>query len=401
MASPLPIFVSHSHADNQWCRPFVQALHDAGIDVWYDEKGISGGAQWMATIEQELQTRDIFLLVLTPEAWSSEWVQRELQLALITKRVIIPVMLKQTAISGFLLTVQFIDATHGQAEETVRRVLSIIQIPATPGKVAPIAIPQEASEGMNSPISRLALPSAFSEWGYQSTILNGREIILPPTAQIPAGPFLMGTISGDSAPQCHVELQAFRIGVFAVTVAEYICAVRAKVVPTPSYFKYNPRISPGGDLSFTWREQIGVLANPVVGVTWYMAQDYAAWLNQLTGQPWRLPNEAEWEKAAKQSTTMTGTISNLSTVFVGAERQSFNEMPFNMIHNAWEWTSSQYADYPYDATDGREDTHNAELARRTARGGSIQLHPKTEMVTLRGAFPPSITDLIGFRLALG
>ena len=38
------IFVSHAHQDNAWCRPFVEALKSLGLDVWYDEKGLQGGA---------------------------------------------------------------------------------------------------------------------------------------------------------------------------------------------------------------------------------------------------------------------------------------------------------------------------------------------------------------------
>jgi eukaryotic-like serine/threonine-protein kinase len=38
---------------------------------------------------------------------------------------------------------------------------------------------------------------------------------------------------------------------------------------------------------------------PVVGVTWFAAAAYAAWLADRTGLPWRLPAELEWEKAAR------------------------------------------------------------------------------------------------------
>ena len=34
-----------SHHDNAWCREFVAALQLAGWDVWYDEKGLGGGAR--------------------------------------------------------------------------------------------------------------------------------------------------------------------------------------------------------------------------------------------------------------------------------------------------------------------------------------------------------------------
>ena len=38
---------------------------------------------------------------------------------------------------------------------------------------------------------------------------------------------------------------------------------------------------------------------PVVNVDWHSASAYAAWLAEETGQPWRLPTELEWEKAAR------------------------------------------------------------------------------------------------------
>jgi formylglycine-generating enzyme required for sulfatase activity len=38
---------------------------------------------------------------------------------------------------------------------------------------------------------------------------------------------------------------------------------------------------------------------PVVGVTWYEAQAYCNWLRGVTGQAFRLPTEAEWERAAR------------------------------------------------------------------------------------------------------
>ena len=38
---------------------------------------------------------------------------------------------------------------------------------------------------------------------------------------------------------------------------------------------------------------------PVVGVSWFDAVDYCAWLAAATGTPYRLPTEAEREKAAR------------------------------------------------------------------------------------------------------
>ena len=39
--------------------------------------------------------------------------------------------------------------------------------------------------------------------------------------------------------------------------------------------------------------------HPVVHITWFEAVAFAHWLAETTGQPWRLPSELEWEKAAR------------------------------------------------------------------------------------------------------
>ena len=96
------LFVSHSSQDNDWCRPFVAALTsaDPSLDVWYDEHGLSGGSAWVQTLQQELQARDVVVLILTPDSLASQWVQEEMQLALATRRTILPVMHKPSNLTA-------------------------------------------------------------------------------------------------------------------------------------------------------------------------------------------------------------------------------------------------------------------------------------------------------------
>jgi len=70
------LFVSHSHADNVFCRRLVESLRAAGLDVWYDESDLRG-ADLDSTIERELRSRDTYVVVFSPQAVESRWVRSE------------------------------------------------------------------------------------------------------------------------------------------------------------------------------------------------------------------------------------------------------------------------------------------------------------------------------------
>lgn len=116
------VFVSHSHKDAAWCDPFVDALAGYSIDIWYDRKGLYAGAQWVRTIEDELSSRDVFLVVITPESWASEWVREELALALASQKRVVGVVAKPTQVSGFILQRQMLEVTGQDAATAARTV---------------------------------------------------------------------------------------------------------------------------------------------------------------------------------------------------------------------------------------------------------------------------------------
>src|ERR1700680_4218469 len=82
---PIRIFVSHSSADNDFGTRLVHDLrHTLGLQdaVWYDSQGgLIGGTSWWLTIMQEIRTSNIFLIILSPDAMSSEWVKAEVTIA--------------------------------------------------------------------------------------------------------------------------------------------------------------------------------------------------------------------------------------------------------------------------------------------------------------------------------
>ena len=110
-------------------------------------------------------------------------------------------------------------------------------------------------------------------------------------------------------------------------------------------------------------------AQPVVGICWFEARAYCAWLSVQTGQTFRLPTEAEWEAAARGGQRRRYAFGNN---FDAARCNTFEthirrttpigvfpggKTPAGLVDmtgNTWDWTSSLYTTYPYDTADGRE-----------------------------------------------
>lgn len=151
---------------------------------------------------------------------------------------------------------------------------------------------------------------------------------------------------------------------------------------------------------------------PVVGVNWYEATTYAAWLTKVTGKGYRLPSEAEWEWAARRNhqrypwgnqwdanaCNWQGSQLNRSNPLgVYAHAASADGLQ-ELAGNVYEWTSTLYRPYPYVANDGREDPQ-AE-GRRIARGGSWTADKTRVRCACRDDFNPWNWDYSsGFRLA--
>jgi formylglycine-generating enzyme required for sulfatase activity/glutaredoxin len=159
---------------------------------------------------------------------------------------------------------------------------------------------------------------------------------------------------------------------------------------------------------------------PVVGVSWYEAMALAHWASLETDTSVRLPTEAEWERAARVATSNSlypwggawdpsklnsgGGDANYqplgSTEPVGS-RSPAGDGPFghaDLLGQVWEWTSSLFRPYPYNAQDGREDMYTPE--RRILRGGNWSDGKYTNRVTARYLYPPFYSDMTtGVRLA--
>jgi hypothetical protein len=115
-------FVSYSHKDDAFCHPFADALKAEGFDVFLDNGSIGSGADWVQAIGKAIDECHFFIAVLTPDAWGSEWVERELNTAIAARRTIIPVLLKDTSVQGILRSVQWVDVRSQTPEQAAKLV---------------------------------------------------------------------------------------------------------------------------------------------------------------------------------------------------------------------------------------------------------------------------------------
>jgi formylglycine-generating enzyme required for sulfatase activity len=122
--------------------------------------------------------------------------------------------------------------------------------------------------------------------------------------EIPAGAFTMGSDSiPDASPQHRLSLAAFHIGKYPVTNAEYREFVDANGYLSREWWtemgwrwlQSRPQPVPG----FWDDPRFNDDMQPVVGVSWYEAVAYCRWQSATTARSFRLPTEAEWEKAAR------------------------------------------------------------------------------------------------------
>lgn len=236
--------------------------------------------------------------------------------------------------------------------------------------------------------------------------------------EIPAGSFTMGRDDGpeDERPSHRVEVGRFAIDRLPVTHADFAVFLQAQGPEGERdgrryrRFDHDDADARVHRVDGRWRAHAGLETHPVNEVTWAGARDYCTWRGA------RLPNEAEWEKAARGTDGRRYPWGNEApdasrarfgagwTQTAAADAYPAGASTFGVLDlagNQWEWVSSLYRPYPYRADDGREDA--ASDGVRGTRGGGHDSPPAELTTTQRGRTlsraPRAGHHNIGFRCA--
>jgi sulfatase modifying factor 1 len=223
----------------------------------------------------------------------------------------------------------------------------------------------------------------------------------PPMVMIPEGWFRMGCDTGrdDERPAHRVWVDRFELATCQVTRAEYARFLHETGRPSTPFW---------GDPNFQEPR------HPAVGASWFDAVAFCRWLSDKAGRNYRLPTEAEWERAARAGVEgqpySWGETEPEDLPDYARRWKSGPEIvglyppnPYgllNMGDNVHEWCADWYDPKYYERSPERNPQGPEQGSRRASRGGAWRHHIKVSRCAARSSIPPEFKYAdYGFRVA--
>ena len=287
----LRVFLCHTTQDKPIIRQLSERLEAEGwIDPWVDEEKLVPGMDWNAEVEKAVSNSDAIIVCLSKHALpENKYIQRELKFVVdhaLEKAhhpiFMIPIRLDDCEIPRHVQSWQYFDfSVYDGRRQAYNRLIKSLEIKANfdPNLPSRNGSAHIVSSGNWRERDHLA-PDALKEFDF---------------VDIPRGKFLMGSkvtnsrAIEDEFPQhpCYIQYD-YQISRYAITNEQFgefaVSTKRTDVLM--------------GD----WRSK---LRQPGTNVTWHDALAYVNWLNKVYGKEldqglvFRLPTEAEWERAAR------------------------------------------------------------------------------------------------------
>ena len=471
----LRVFLCHASQDKPVVRELFQRLHAEGwIDPWLDEEKLLPGQDWDLEIYKATRDADAIIICLSSTSVAKEgYVNKEIRRALDIAGekpegaiYVIPLRLDNCDPSFVQLrrwhwADYFTPNAHEKLLQSLRMRAEVLKIQISTNTtessqfdVPPSALRHEP-KAKGSPVATAAPDLDL----YIPPEYAGADFFPPPVSvptwtfggiefvKIPHGEFLMGSTDKDTnayddeKPQHKLTIPYdFLMARFQVTNDLFRSFVKrtsykTKAEQDGAAWAWNGEIwvetkganwlHPRGPDS----EITGLENHPVVQVIWKDGQAFCDWLNREYGGAlprglvFRLPTEAEWEKAARG---VDGRIFPWGNDFDARHCNSSEggpgrttpvglyspqgDSPFgcaDMSGNVWEWTASLWGKdagkpsygYPYSPRDGRENQKAADDVRRILRGGSFNNFVRYVCAAVRNTSFSAFGDY-SFRVAL-
>jgi sulfatase modifying factor 1 len=206
----------------------------------------------------------------------------------------------------------------------------------------------------------------------------------------------------EEQPVHRVWVEDFLLGVFPVRNGDYQFFLDATRHPAPPLWS---------DPLFNHPDQ------PVAAVSWFEAVKYTGWLSLVSGKHYRLPSEAEWERAARAG--REGALytwgdeppqehpayvrrwgGDVKATRPAGEGEANAWGFYELGENVHEWCADWFQKDYYAVSPERNPLGPEAGERRASRGGSWRHHVKVSRCAARSSIPPHFQYAdYGFRVA--
>lgn len=168
------IFISYSKQDIAFARHLRKLLQDEGFAVWMDETRLVPSERWWPTIEQNILTCAAFIVIMSPQAQESQWVEREILVAeeKETRKPIFPVLFSGRPWRR-LADIQYADMTAGLDAALPSELLEGLKdfVPRFTGAVVPPQLPGVTRSIDRSPNTHLIITALVTAVVILATLL--------------------------------------------------------------------------------------------------------------------------------------------------------------------------------------------------------------------------------------
>jgi formylglycine-generating enzyme required for sulfatase activity len=434
--------VNSNTSDRQVADQICTALESQGIGCWIAHRDILPGDTWMDAITDAVDQTKIIILVFSANTEKSKWVKDEIGLALEENKTIIPFRIQevspQRALKLLKVRCQWMDAFTPPLEEHIESLVKIVSRhlglePAIPVKeeklkekpgadqvqpaakeIKPVKEDKKKASDMPGDVKKV-IPIAHkvekNKNGYWEAYYQDGIVMV----YVPPGEFMMGQTAEEKkwlidqigekdynsyyvreTPLHKVYLDGYWMGKYQVTFTQY------------DRYCNETKIEKPGDKGW------GRENRPVIKVSWGEAAAYCQWLSQKTGLQFKLPTEAQWEKAArgngqrkypwgslepgKNLANFRGNIGKTTPVGsypAGASPYGL----LDMAGNVWEWCGDWYEAGYYKNSPLKNPMGPNSGSYRVVRGGSWSSYARNLRCAYRYGSGPSGRDyFLGFRL---
>jgi formylglycine-generating enzyme required for sulfatase activity len=340
------------------------ALETRGIGCWAAHRDIFPGDDWLDSIIAAVEKSKVLVLVFSANANNSKWVKDEITMALDEDIKIIPFRIDDVSPRGGLKILkyrcQWLDAFTPPMEEHIGKLVNVVcrhlgkepaisphsmesnevsKQPEAIGKKIPVS--EEIPEDVRKIAEKIGIQKVVKNEKGHWEADYGDDIIM---VHIPAGNFTMGTNAFDNEKPVHdVYLDGYWMGKYEVTFSQY-----------DKYCEDAKKDKPGDE---GWRRG----KRPVINVSWEDANAYCKWLSKKKGLDFKLPTEAQWEKAARGTDGRTypwgknkpdetlanfknkvGKTSPVGSYSNGASPYGLLDMAGNVFEWCYDWYKADY-----------------------------------------------------------